>query len=152
MARWGTRNRDGTWTCSYQGCSSRQTFNRGCDLRKHYKRHTKSLFCRYEGCPQSTSGGFSSKKDRLRHEQKHNPQVQCEYEDCDRRFSRVDNMVSLDTFTRQQHTDSVAERSCSTSSSKALFSWLMRRAQGVNIRMIAYTVHSPPGYQNRLVA
>ena len=93
MARWGTKNHNGTWTCAYPGCASKSTFNRGCDLRKHYKRHTKSLFCRYDGCPQAVEGGFSSKKDRARHEAKHNPDVSCEWEGCDRLFSRVDNMV-----------------------------------------------------------
>lgn len=95
MAKWGIRNDNGTWSCAYPGCSSRSTFNRGCDLRKHYKRHTKSLFCRIEGCPQATEGGFSSKKDRARHEAKHNPNIVCEWEGCDRLFSRVDNMVRL---------------------------------------------------------
>ena len=95
MAKWGFRNVNGTWSCAYPGCSSRSTFSRGCDLRKHYKRHTKSLFCRHEGCPQATDGGFSSKKDRVRHEAKHNPMISCEWEGCDRLFSRVDNMVGL---------------------------------------------------------
>lgn len=118
MARWGTRNRDGTWTCSYRGCTSRATFSRGCDLRKHYKRHTKSLFCRYDGCPQATSGGFSSKKDRLRHEQKHNPQVRCEFEECGRLFSRVDNMVSLTSgLSLNRRLTISAEGSCSSSTS-----------------------------------
>jgi hypothetical protein len=94
MAKWGVRNANGTWSCAYPSCSSRSTFNRGCDLRKHYKRHTKSLFCRHEGCPQATEGGFSSKKDRARHEAKHDPKIVCEWEGCDRLFSRVDNMVS----------------------------------------------------------
>ena len=93
MAKWGVRNENGSWSCAYPGCSSRSTFNRGCDLRKHYKRHTKSLFCRHEGCPQATEGGFSSKKDRARHEAKHDPKIVCEWEGCDRLFSRVDNMV-----------------------------------------------------------
>lgn len=96
MAKWGVRNENGTWSCAYPGCSSRSTFNRGCDLRKHYKRHTKSLFCRHEGCPQATEGGFSSKKDRARHEAKHDPKIVCEWEGCDRLFSRVDNMVGLE--------------------------------------------------------
>lgn len=93
MERWGYQNDDGTWGCRYPGCSSKSTFKRGCDLRKHYKRHTKSLFCRVEGCPQATEGGFSSKKDRARHEAKHNPNIECEWEGCDRLFSRMDNMV-----------------------------------------------------------
>ncbi|EMD00340.1 hypothetical protein BAUCODRAFT_62639 [Baudoinia panamericana UAMH 10762] len=92
MARWGYEVAEGDWKCSYQGCTSKSTFTRGCDLRKHYKRHTKSLFCRHEGCPQSMGGGFSSKKDRARHEAKHNPTISCELDDCPRLFSRVDNM------------------------------------------------------------
>ena len=89
----GFKNSNGSWSCGYPGCSSKSTFNRGCDLRKHYKRHSKSLFCRHEGCPQATAGGFSSKKDRARHEAKHNPNIVCEWEGCNRLFSRVDNMV-----------------------------------------------------------
>ncbi|PNS21994.1 hypothetical protein CAC42_592 [Sphaceloma murrayae] len=92
MANWGYRNETGTWSCAFPGCSSKSTFQRGCDLRKHYRRHTKTLFCRQAGCPQATEGGFSSKKDRARHEAKHNPQIHCEWPGCDRLFSRVDNM------------------------------------------------------------
>lgn len=94
MAKYGHRNDDGSWSCVYPGCSSKSKFNRGCDLRKHYKRHTKSLWCRHQGCPQATEGGFSSKKDRARHEAKHNPSIVCEWEGCERLFSRQDNMVS----------------------------------------------------------
>ncbi|EED17122.1 C2H2 transcription factor, putative [Talaromyces stipitatus ATCC 10500] len=82
----------GTWRCRHPGCTSKAVFTRACDLRKHFNRHMKYLFCRYEGCPQATEGGFSSKKDRDRHEAKHNPQIPCEREDCDRVFSRMDNM------------------------------------------------------------
>ncbi|KAG8625246.1 hypothetical protein KVT40_006997 [Elsinoe batatas] len=92
MANWGYRNDQGTWSCAFPGCTSKSTFQRGCDLRKHYRRHTKTLFCRQAGCPQATEGGFSSKKDRARHEAKHNPQIHCEWPGCDRLFSRVDNM------------------------------------------------------------
>ncbi|CAK4034505.1 c2h2 type zinc finger domain [Lecanosticta acicola] len=92
MLKWGCQNENGSWSCAYPGCSSKSTFNRGCDLRKHYKRHTKSLFCRHDGCPQSKEGGFSSKKDRARHEAKHNPNVVCEWKGCERLFSRQDNM------------------------------------------------------------
>ena len=100
-----------SWRCAYPGCTSRATFTRGCDLRKHYNRHSKHLFCRVDGCPQSEeaaaaraksadqplTGGFSSKKDRARHEAKHNPGIKCEWrgpegEDCGRVFSRMDNM------------------------------------------------------------
>ncbi|KAF2149899.1 hypothetical protein K461DRAFT_35750 [Myriangium duriaei CBS 260.36] len=92
MANWGFRNEHGTWSCAFPGCTSKSTFQRGCDLRKHYRRHTKTLFCRHNGCPQATEGGFSSKKDRARHEAKHNPQITCEWPGCDRLFSRLDNM------------------------------------------------------------
>ena len=81
-----------SWRCAHPGCTSQAVFTRGCDLRKHFRRHTKSLFCRHEDCPQSTEGGFSSKKDRDRHEAKHRPGVPCQWEGCERVFSRVDNM------------------------------------------------------------
>lgn len=81
-----------TWRCGYPQCSSQATFTRGCDLRKHFRRHTKTLFCRDETCPQSREGGFSSKKDRDRHESRHAPQIRCTYSGCERVFSRVDNM------------------------------------------------------------
>ena len=105
-----------SWRCAYPGCTSRALFTRGCDLRKHFNRHSKHLYCRIEGCPQSEvsarrlsidargrsgsvsgGGGFSSKKDRARHEAKHNPGIRCEWrgendEECERVFSRVDNM------------------------------------------------------------
>lgn len=93
LSVYGYLNEKGTWSCAYPGCTSRAVFTRGCDLRKHHKRHTKSFFCRYPSCSQSTDGGFSSKKDLARHEAKHNPGVVCEWEGCDRIFSRVDNMV-----------------------------------------------------------
>ncbi|KAF2650748.1 hypothetical protein K491DRAFT_608251 [Lophiostoma macrostomum CBS 122681] len=92
LRAFGFPNKNGTWSCAYPGCTSRAVFTRGCDLRKHHKRHTKSFFCRHEGCPQSTGGGFSSKKDLARHEAKHNPGVLCDWEGCERVFSRVDNM------------------------------------------------------------
>ena len=59
-----------SWRCAYPDCTSKAKFTRGCDLRKHYRRHTKFLFCRHEECPQSREGGFSSRKDRDRHESK----------------------------------------------------------------------------------
>ena len=94
---YGIPNKNGTWSCAFPGCTSRAVFTRGCDLRKHHKRHTKSFFCRHADCPQSTGGGFSSKKDLARHEAKHNPGVLCDWDGCDRVFSRVDNMVRLET-------------------------------------------------------
>ena len=54
-----------SWRCAYSGCTSEARFTRGCDLRKHYRRHAKSLFCRDKKCPQSKEGGFSSNKDRV---------------------------------------------------------------------------------------
>ncbi|PKX89696.1 putative C2H2 transcription factor [Aspergillus novofumigatus IBT 16806] len=92
LTNYGIPNPDGSWRCAYPGCTSAATFHRGCDLRKHFNRHRKHLFCRHEGCPQAVAGGFSSKKDRARHEAKHNPGVVCEWPDCGRVFSRVDNM------------------------------------------------------------
>ncbi|XP_014561670.1 hypothetical protein COCVIDRAFT_22312 [Bipolaris victoriae FI3] len=92
LRAYGIPNKNGTWSCAYPGCTSRAVFTRGCDLRKHHKRHTKSFFCRHGDCPQSQGGGFSSKKDLARHEAKHNPGVLCDWDGCDRVFSRVDNM------------------------------------------------------------
>ncbi|KAG9666007.1 hypothetical protein KCU95_g18331, partial [Aureobasidium melanogenum] len=83
---------DGTWKCAYPGCTSKSVFRRGCDLRKHYRRHTKTLFCRHIGCRSASEGGFSSEKDRARHEAKHDPKIVCEWDGCSRVFSRVDNM------------------------------------------------------------
>ena len=92
LSNYGIPVGDGTWRCAHPGCSSQAVFSRGCDLRKHFNRHRKYLFCRHEGCPQSAKNGFSSKKDRARHEAKHNPGVLCEWEGCGKIFSRVDNM------------------------------------------------------------
>ncbi|KAJ5278636.1 hypothetical protein N7478_004008 [Penicillium angulare] len=92
LTRYGIPTVDGAWRCAHPGCTSQALFRRGCDLRKHFNRHRKHLFCRYEGCPQSRQGGFSSKKDRARHEAKHNPGIVCEWDGCGRVFSRVDNM------------------------------------------------------------
>ncbi|KAJ5445869.1 Zinc finger C2H2 [Penicillium cf. griseofulvum] len=92
LSNYGIKTGDGAWRCAYKGCSSKSLFYRGCDLRKHFNRHRKHLFCRYDGCPQSAKNGFSSKKDRARHEAKHNPGVFCEWDGCGKVFSRVDNM------------------------------------------------------------
>ena len=63
----GTMLSDGrTWKCAHPGCTSQARFTRGCDLRKHYRRHTKSHFCRHENCP-TRDKGFSSNKDRVSH-------------------------------------------------------------------------------------
>lgn len=92
LRRYGIPTGDGAWRCAHPGCTSQAVFRRGCDLRKHFNRHRKHLFCRHKGCPQSRQGGFSSKKDRARHEAKHNPGIVCEWDGCGRVFSRVDNM------------------------------------------------------------
>jgi hypothetical protein len=92
LSRYGIPAGDGVWRCAHPGCTSQALFRRGCDLRKHFNRHRKHLFCRHEGCSQSKQGGFSSKKDRARHEAKHNPGIVCEWDGCGRVFSRVDNM------------------------------------------------------------
>lgn len=81
-----------SWRCAHPNCSSQAVFTRGCDLRKHFRRHNKSLFCRREDCPQSKEGGFSSRKDRDRHESRHAPSISCSEKGCGRVFSRVDNM------------------------------------------------------------
>ena len=91
ITKYGHQLPDGTFRCAYPNCSSHSAFRRACDLRKHYNQHRRHLFCRFDKCPQSVEGGFSSKKDRARHEAKHNPGVKCE-RGCGRVFSRVDNM------------------------------------------------------------
>lgn len=93
LRNFGYQLQDGvSWRCRWAGCTSKMAFTRGCDLRKHFYRHQKTIYCRHVDCPQSTEGGFSSNKDRDRHESKHNPGVPCEREGCDKIFSRVDNM------------------------------------------------------------
>lgn len=87
------------WRCAYPGCTSKMIFSRGCDLRKHFKRHSRHLFCRIEGCLQSDIGataqaegcssgsphklGFSNARDRARHEAKHSPAIVCEWKNSD---------------------------------------------------------------------
>ncbi|KAF4539609.1 C2h2 type zinc finger domain protein [Lasiodiplodia theobromae] len=81
------------WRCAFPGCSSRVAFTRGCDLRKHHRRHSQRWFCRVDAaCPRSAGRGaggggggddddagrrwwFASKKDRDRHEAKHCPRI-----------------------------------------------------------------------------
>jgi hypothetical protein len=114
MSKYGAPSEDGTWRCAYPGCTSKSVFRRGCDLRKHYRRHTKTLFCRHIGCRSASEGGFSSEKDRARHEAKHDPKIVCEWDGCSRVFSRVDNMVSS-TTRRVSYLQVLiihAERSC----------------------------------------
>lgn len=112
LRAYGFPNKNGTWSCAYPGCTSRAVFTRGCDLRKHHKRHSKNFFCRHAECPQATGGGFSSKKDLARHEAKHNPGVLCDWAGCDRVFSRVDNMVRPEHLLLwvENHANFVAQR------------------------------------------
>ena len=108
LQNYGYLNPDGkTWRCAFPGCTSTSKFVRACDLRKHYWRHNKTFFCRWEGCPKAIEGGYSSKKDRTRHEAKHDPGVHCEWDDCDRVFSRVDNMKD---HVRRIHRKGVPDR------------------------------------------
>ncbi|KAL8375975.1 hypothetical protein RB595_007196 [Gaeumannomyces hyphopodioides] len=81
----------GSWRCTHPGCGSTRSFLRACDLRKHYRAHTKSHFCTIDGCPRFYNG-FSSEKDCRRHMRSHNPNIECPAEGCGRKFSRVDNM------------------------------------------------------------
>ena len=103
LSKYGVLMKDRSWRCTYPGCRSKVTFQRGCDLRKHYKRHSKTLFCRYSECPKSLSDGFSSEKDRIRHEAKHNPTIKCEWDGCFRLFSRKDNMKDHVRRVHQRH-------------------------------------------------
>lgn len=54
------------WRCAYPSCTSRAIFTRGCDLRKHYNRHSKHLFCRIKGCPQSESACIAAAQQSTR--------------------------------------------------------------------------------------
>lgn len=101
LLNYGVPTEDGSWRCTYMGCNSKTTFQRGCDLRKHSKRHVRNFFCRHSSCPKSLSGGFSYKKDRARHEARHNPIITCEWDGCQRVFSRMDNM--RDHLRRKHH-------------------------------------------------
>ena len=49
LEKLGTLLSDGrTWRCAYPGCTSQARFARGCDLRKHHRRHTRSHSSRHE--------------------------------------------------------------------------------------------------------
>ena len=100
LTAYGFKHPDNSWSCAMPGCTSLTRFTRACDLRKHYNRHSKTFFCRYNGCPKSTEAGFSTRKDRARHESKHNPMIVCEWKGCGRLFSRVDNMVGRPSVHR----------------------------------------------------
>jgi hypothetical protein len=46
-----------------------------CDLRKHCRRHSKTLLRRHRGRLHAVKSSFSTNKDRSRHEAKHNPNI-----------------------------------------------------------------------------
>ncbi|QQK46890.1 putative C2H2 type zinc finger domain-containing protein [Penicillium digitatum] len=90
----GYQDENGDWRCNYSGCLSRQVFLRACDLRKHYRSHQKTYFCKERDCAWSKIG-FSSSKDCQRHMRSHRPMIKCSAAEslgCTRVFSRVDNM------------------------------------------------------------
>lgn len=78
----------GDWRCRFEGCKSTKTYERACDLRKHYKGHVRRYFCEEDGCKWATIG-FSSKKDMDRHSNTHSPKFRCPALECDRTFSRA---------------------------------------------------------------
>lgn len=81
---------NGIWQCKFPGCKSSKTYDRACDLRKHYRSHLRRYFCNEEGCEWSITG-FSSKKDCERHQQSHDPKFRCPLASCGRSFSRAGN-------------------------------------------------------------
>ena len=93
----GYRSENGEWRCKHEGCTSKKTFTRACDLRKHFRLHEKSFFCSKPDCPWARIG-FSLRKDCKRHEASHKPEIECPSEGCDRTFSRSDNMVRMIRF------------------------------------------------------
>lgn len=94
----GFPNDNGTWSCNYVGCTTQVTFERACDLRKHYKSHVKVFFCSQPEC-MASGASFASKKDFKRHTRSHQPDISCVLPSCNRVFSRLDNMVSYFVYT-----------------------------------------------------
>lgn len=87
----GFQDTNGDWRCNYSGCLSTQVFLRACDLRKHYRSHQKTYFCKERDCHWSKIG-FSSSKDCQRHMRSHRPMIKCSAAEslgCTRVFSRV---------------------------------------------------------------
>jgi hypothetical protein len=86
----GYQDTTGDWRCNYSGCLSNRVFLRACDLRKHYRSHQKTYFCKEQECHRSKIG-FSSSKDCRRHMRSHQPMIKCSAESlgCTRMFSRV---------------------------------------------------------------
>lgn len=53
LEEFGVLQSNGMWRCAFSGCKSNVSFSRPCDLRKHFRRHEKRWFCRYDGCERS---------------------------------------------------------------------------------------------------
>lgn len=83
----------GDWRCKFEGCKSERTYERACDLRKHYNGHVRRYFCEEDDCKWGTLG-FASKKDLERHLATHNPRFRCPAIECDRTFSRGGMCIS----------------------------------------------------------
>ena len=62
LDEYGIPQGDGTWRCAYSGCRSPVSFARPCDLRKHFHRHARRWFCRYDGCDRSETGALATAK------------------------------------------------------------------------------------------
>ncbi|KAJ5950858.1 uncharacterized protein N7479_009271 [Penicillium vulpinum] len=93
----GYQDTNGDWRCNYSGCLSNQVFMRACDLRKHYRSHQKTYFCKELDCEWSKIG-FSSSKDCQRHMRSHRPMIKCSAAEslgCTRVFSRVGLITDL---------------------------------------------------------
>jgi hypothetical protein len=60
LDEYGVPQPNGTWKCAFPGCKSTVTFARPCDLRKHYHRHEKRWYCRWEGCERSEAGAANA--------------------------------------------------------------------------------------------
>lgn len=79
---------DGNWRCNFGGCGSSKTYERACDLRKHYRSHIRKYFCKKEDCRWAEIG-FATSKDCERHQASHNPKYRCPLIECQRTFSRA---------------------------------------------------------------
>ena len=100
----------GDWRCKFEGCKSERTYERACDLRKHYNGHVRRYFCEEDDCKWGTLG-FTSKKDLERHLATHNPKFRCPAIECDRTFSRA-GMCNLSALVDAQIRYSCLSRRC----------------------------------------
>lgn len=97
----GYQDTNGDWRCNYSGCRSNKVFLRACDLRKHYRSHQKTYFCKERDCHWSKVG-FSSSKDCQRHMRSHRPMIKCsaaESLSCTRVFSRLGVLFFMPMFS-----------------------------------------------------